>query len=230
MYKLPDARIEPYGDAALYLHYPCEGYSEPINNAVLETAARLRKTGAWVDVISGYDSLVASFDPRAMTLSVALKKLNTAVKTQAKRAKSKKSKPRKSDAPRLIEIPVHYGGENGPDMGNIIKSSGLSEAKIIALHSAQIYRVCMMGFVPGFAFLSEAPSALHHPRHETPRLSVPAGSVGIAGWQTGIYGLSSPGGWQIIGRTDSAIFDAARNEPFLLGAGDSVRFVPVKSS
>ncbi len=225
MFKLPTPTVEPYGDAALYLQYPSQGYSEPVNNAVLEMAARLRKTGAWIDVISGYDSLVASFDPHAMTLAAARKTLNTAVKAQAKRGR-----PKKSEAPKIIEIPVHYGGENGPDMGNIMKRSGLSAAEIIALHSAQDYRVCMMGFVPGFTFLSEAPSALHHLRHETPRLSVPAGSVGIAGWQTGIYGLSSPGGWQIIGRTDSTIFDAARDEPFLLGAGDGVRFVPAKSS
>ncbi len=105
-------------------------------------------------------------------------------------------------------------------------SSGLSEADIIAAHSGVTYRVCMMGFIPGFAFLSEAPKSLHHPRHAEPRLSVPAGSVGIAGWQTGIYGLESPGGWQIIGRTSLRMFDKDREAPFLLSAGDTIRFVP----
>ena len=112
-------------------------------------------------------------------------------------------------------------------MQNIMTSSGLTEAAVIEKHSAQIYDVCMMGFIPGFAFLSEAPKALHHPRHTSPRLNVPAGSVGIAGWQTGVYGISSPGGWQIIGRTSLALFDKTREDPFLLSAGDQVRFVPV---
>jgi len=93
-------------------------------------------------------------------------------------------------------------------MENISARSGLSEKEIIARHCAPIYRVCMMGFVPGFTFLSEAPKALHHPRRHKPRLRVPAGSVGIGGWQTGIYSLPSPGGWQIIGRTSLDLFDA----------------------
>ena len=83
-----------------------------------------------------------------------------------------------------------------------------------------------MGFIPGFTFLSEVDPVLHHPRHATPRAMVPAGSVGIANWQTGIYGLESPGGWQIIGRTDLAMFDPNRDEPFLVTAGDRIRFVP----
>ena len=114
-------------------------------------------------------------------------------------------------------------------MDNIKESSGLTEQEIVALHSGQTYRVCVMGFVPGFAFLSETPSPLHHPRHAAPRLSVKAGSVGIAGWQTGVYSLPSAGGWQIIGRTPLKLFDKTREEPFLLRAGDQVKFVPETS-
>jgi inhibitor of KinA len=83
-----------------------------------------------------------------------------------------------------------------------------------------------MGFIPGFCFLSEIPSSLKHPRHKSPRSFVPAGSVGIAGWQTGIYGLDSPGGWQIIGRTPHKMFDKNREKPFLLRAGDKIKFIP----
>jgi len=126
----------------------------------------------------------------------------------------------------IIDIPVHYGGEDGPDMARICEAAKLSVDEVISQHSAQTYRVCMMGFIPGFTFLSPAPKALHHPRLETPRVKVPAGSVGIANWQTGIYGLESPGGWQIIGRTPLSIFDANRDTPFLLNAGDRVRFIP----
>ena len=111
-------------------------------------------------------------------------------------------------------------------MAAIKKSSGLSQSEIIDLHSAREYRVCMMGFIPGFCFLSEVPTSLQHPRHSTPRANVPAGSVGIAGWQTGIYGLDSPGGWQIIGRTPLKLFDTSREDLFLMEAGDRIKFIP----
>jgi len=126
----------------------------------------------------------------------------------------------------VIDIPVHYGGKNGPDMETICDTAKLSVDEVITQHSAQTYRVCMMGFIPGFTFLSPAPKALHHPRLTTPRAKVPSGSIGIANWQTGIYGLESPGGWQIIGRTPLSIFDARRETPFLINAGDRVRFIP----
>ena len=108
-------------------------------------------------------------------------------------------------------------------------SHKLSQADVIKLHSQQLYDVCMMGFIPGFAFLSEAPAELHHPRHATPRPNVRAGSVGIAGWQTGIYGQDSPGGWQIIGRTPLKIFDKSRKDLFLVKAGDQIQFVPIEA-
>jgi len=127
---------------------------------------------------------------------------------------------------KIIEIPVVYGGRYGPDMAAIKKTSGLNQSQIIETHSAQAYTVCMMGFIPGFCFLSEIPAVLQHPRHSSPRAHVPAGSVGIAGWQTGIYGLNSPGGWQIIGRTPHKLFDKNREQPFLLEAGDQIKFIP----
>jgi len=134
-----------------------------------------------------------------------------------------------SVAGEIIEIPIAYGDEYGPDMEAIKSVSQLSQADVIKLHSQQLYDVCMMGFIPGFAFLSEAPAELHHARHATPRQNVPAGSVGIAGWQTGIYGLDSPGGWQIIGRTPLKLFDKSRNDPFLVKAGDQIQFVPIEA-
>jgi len=214
---LPDPKIEAYGDAAVLLRYDVFGYDAQVNQAVLSMAAHLRTQSNWVDVVCGYDSVLATFNPRDMRLGAALNRLKVAL--------GRLDMMQEIDGP-IIDIPVHYGGEHGPDMGNIMESSGLSEEAIIRIHSSQIYNVCMMGFIPGFAFLSEAPQVLHHPRQDTPRLSVPAGSIGIAGWQTGIYGLESPGGWQIIGRTPATIFDVSRNEPFLLKAGDRVRFIP----
>ena len=216
--SLPTPHITPYGDSALYLAFPSEGYDEEVTSAVLSLAAHLRASGKWEDVSSGYDSLVASFDPIRLSLTAATKLLTREA------AKAAKTKP--ADAAQIIDVPVYYGGENGPDINVIIKSSGLTQEGVIKQHSAQPYRVCMMGFVPGFTFLSEVPKALRHPRRPAPRLSVPAGSIGIAGWQTGLYGLSSPGGWQIIGRTPLRLFDGKRAAPFLWQAGDKLRFVP----
>jgi KipI family sensor histidine kinase inhibitor len=169
----------------------------------------------------GYDSVVASFDAAVMSLGTAKDHVS-----EAFAATLSQSASAGSDASRLIEIPVAYGGADGPDLYAMADRIGRSPEEVIALHSDREYRVCMMGFIPGFAFLSEVDPILQHPRHATPRLQVPAGSVGIANWQTGIYGLESPGGWQIIGRTDLDMFDALRESPFLVEAGDRIRFVP----
>jgi KipI family sensor histidine kinase inhibitor len=221
--------IEPYGDFAFYLHFPGGGYDAKVSAYVLALAARLRAGGIWRDVIAGYDSLLASFDPALLNSRNALERLHAALELEDA-ALAARSKMADEASPvedqDIVEIPVYYGGESGPDMENIMARSGLGEDEVISRHCAPIYRVCMMGFVPGFTFLSEAPKALHHPRHHKPRLIVPCGSVGIGGWQTGIYSLPSPGGWQIIGRTSLDIFDANRPEPFLLKAGDRLRFIP----
>jgi len=126
---------------------------------------------------------------------------------------------------RRLEIPVHYGGSDGPDLEEVARSHGLTPAEVIARHTAPTYRVAMLGFAPGFAYLLGLDPRLATPRLATPRTHVPAGSVGIAGDQTGVYALDTPGGWRLIGRTSLALFDPARPEPFTLQAGDVVRFV-----
>ncbi len=131
------------------------------------------------------------------------------------------------DAPRLVEIPVCYGSEYGPDLEDVAALHELTSAEVIRRHSAPPYRVQFLGFLPGFAYLSGLPPGLETPRRDTPRLSVPAGAVGIGGAQTGVYPLESPGGWQIIGRTPLILFDLNREPPALLRAGDRVRFVPI---
>jgi len=215
--KTPD--IIPYGDSALLVQYKVEGFSEDVSSAVHALAAELREEPHWTELVPGYDSLLCVFNLTEISVEAA--------KVQLEKALVEAQPAQKSNG-RIIEIPVVYGGEYGPDMNALKKSSGLSRTDIIKQHSAEPYLVCMMGFIPGFSFLSEAPKALHHPRHATPRAKVPAGSIGIAGWQTGIYGLESPGGWQIIGRTPIKMFDKTRDKPFLLEAGDRVKFVPSK--
>jgi inhibitor of KinA len=129
--------------------------------------------------------------------------------------------------PRLVEIPVCYGGEFGPDLAEVGAMHGLTPAQAIELHSSTSYLVYFLGFVPGFAYLGELPEALVTPRLATPRRSVPAGSVGIAGNQTGVYPVATPGGWRILGRTPTPMFRAKQNDLSLLAIGDRVRFVPI---
>ncbi|EGI5658488.1 TPA: 5-oxoprolinase subunit PxpB, partial [Salmonella enterica subsp. enterica serovar Paratyphi C] len=129
---------------------------------------------------------------------------------------------------RSVEIPVIYGGAGGPDLAAVARHSGLSEKQVVELHASVEYVVWFLGFQPGFPYLGNLPESLHMPRRAEPRLQVPAGSVGIGGAQTGIYPLSTPGGWQLIGLTPLKLFDPMREPPVLLRPGDSVRFVPQK--
>lgn len=124
-------------------------------------------------------------------------------------------------------IPVCYGGELGPDLIDVAEQTGLTPAQVITLHASVIYHVYMLGFSPGFPYLGTVPDRIVVPRLPTPRKQVAAGSVGIAGNQTGIYPQASPGGWRIIGRTPVRLFDLSRPIPFLVAAGDQVQFVPI---
>jgi inhibitor of KinA len=132
--------------------------------------------------------------------------------------------------PRLVEIPVCYGGEFGPDLKSVAELHGMTPESAIELHASTTYHVYFLGFAPGFAYLGELPETLLTPRLATPRRSVPAGSVGIAGSQTGVYPIATPGGWRLLGRTPVAMFRPDRAEMSLLAIGDSVRFVPISAS
>jgi inhibitor of KinA len=129
--------------------------------------------------------------------------------------------------PRLIEIPVCYGGDYGEDLGTLALAHELAPSKLVELHSAPIYFVGMLGFMPGFPYLCGLDERLITPRRSTPRARVPAGSVAIGGEHTGIYPLESPGGWHLIGRTPVALFDLDADPPSLLLGGDRVRFVAI---
>ncbi len=131
--------------------------------------------------------------------------------------------------PRRVEIPVCYGGEFGPDLGDMCEMHGMTEAQAIEMHASAEYRVYFLGFVPGFAYLGELPKELVTPRLAAPRKRVPAGSVGIAGNQTGVYPFATPGGWRLIGRTPIKIFRAERDGLSLLSIGDRVRFTPISA-
>lgn len=126
--------------------------------------------------------------------------------------------------PRVVEVPVCYGGEFGPDLARVAAQAKLPPEEVIKRHSKAEYLVHLIGFAPGFPYLGGLPKELHTPRHAKPRMTVPPGSVAIAGDQTGIYPLATPGGWNLIGRTPLRVFRPEQNPPALLAAGDRVRF------
>lgn len=130
---------------------------------------------------------------------------------------------------RRIEVPVCYGGKFGPDLSFVAKHNGLAEQDVIDLHTAGEYPVYMIGFAPGFAYMGGLSKRIHTPRRTSPRTGIPAGSVGIGGGQTGIYPLSTPGGWQVIGCTPVRLFTPEQEEPTLLAPGDILKFVPISS-
>ena len=212
------ARVRSAGDSALLLELG-SAIDEGVNALAVAVAASVRRAGiAGVrDVVSTYRSVAVFFDPLATDPGEVAAALSAA-----------SLEPASVHTGATIEVPVSYGGDCGPDLGNVASHGGLSNEGVIDRHTSRPYRVFMLGFLPGFPYMGIVDDAIAAPRRSTPRVRVPAGSVGIAGWQTGIYPQSSPGGWQIIGRTSVKLFDPQRTEPFLLAPGDSVRFVPAR--
>jgi inhibitor of KinA len=213
---MDDVHIVPAGDALVLLEL--ENTIDPEVNAraiALAQAIEQRRIGGVSDVVPTYRSVGVYFDPARTDHDALIRAIDACVRgTQAP-----------AGATRLVEVPVVYGGDAGPDLPAVAQQTGLSEREVIDLHTSRVYRVYMLGFVPGFAYMGTLDERLRLPRRQTPRLRVPAGSVAIAAFQTGIYPADTPGGWWILGRSLVKPFDADRAEPFLFEAGDSVRFV-----
>nr|WP_191092154.1 5-oxoprolinase subunit PxpB [Kluyvera sp. EC_51] len=171
-----------------------------------------------VDVIPGMNNITVTLtDPQTLALDAIERLQRWWEESEALEPDS-----------RAIDIPVIYGGEQGPDLTEVARLSGFTPKQVVELHASVDYVVWFLGFQPGFPYLGGLPASLAMPRRAEPRLKVPAGSVGIGGQQTGIYPLSTPGGWQLIGRTSLPLFSPNREEPILLRPGDTVRFVPQK--
>ena len=181
-------------------------------------AVQIQQSGQWLDVVPGIDSVVVRFDVARIDPDDAERRLRKIVD----RGIEPLTIPEQ-----LVEIPVAYGGSDGPDLESLCKSLGITQPEFVALHTAKEFPVELVGFTPGFAFIGELQSQLRVPRRKEPRQSVPAGSVAIADSRTVLYALSSPGGWNIVGRTSVKLFDPSAENPFLLSPGMRVRFVPV---
>lgn len=208
--------IVPAGDAALVVRL---GTSiDPVVNArALELARRIRDA-AWAgagEAVVGYASVTVYFDP----LRTDAPEIEDRI-----RALGRTLPLDPPVASRAAEIDVRYGGENGPDLDEVAAFARCTSDEVVRLHISQTYRVFMVGFVPGFPYMASVDERIAMPRRDTPRQRVPALSVGIAGRQTGIYPIESPGGWRLIGRTDEPMFDAFQPEPSRLRPGDTVRF------
>lgn len=208
------------GDTALVVELGDE-ISPDINRRVRNLTAALEKAGlpGVYDYLPAYRSVLVYYDPAATTL-VELKKGIEKLDRGAGDQDLGNAK--------VVQLPTLYGGEHGPDIEFVAENAGISTDEVVAIHSSTDYLVYMMGFSPGFAYLGGLSEKLVTPRLSSPRTEIPAGSVGIAETQTGVYPIASPGGWQLIGRTPVRLFDPLREPPVLVSAGDYVRFTPIK--
>jgi len=207
------------GDAALMLSFG-EGI-DPLGNSQAVTFAERVRQGSYVgvrDAVPSYSSVTVHFHPLRTDLSNLVKEMKSLAVDVLIATKATLGRPRE------IVIPVCYGGVFGPDLTVIAKFADCSEEEVVKRHLGLTYRVYMMGFLPGFAYLAQVESSIAMPRRRTPRVSVPSGSVGIAGRQTGIYPFDAPGGWQIVGRTPLSVHLIGCGDVFLLKPGDSVKF------
>jgi inhibitor of KinA len=214
-----DFQIVPAGDAVLIVEF-AERVDPIINARVIALAGRVRAVAprGILDVVPTFRSVAVYFDPLRTDHERLVAELQDLASTEI---------PSDAQPREPIQIPVEYGGTNGPDLGDVARFAQASEDEVVRLHTAVTYRVFMLGFVPGFAYMGTVDQRIAAPRRQMPRTAVPAGSVGIAGVQTGIYPSELPGGWQLIGRTAIKLFDLSRPEPSLFKPGDTVRFVAV---
>ena len=203
-------RLHALGDAALLAELGTR-LETAVNTRAIALAAALKKRRDVRQALAGCASVTVHFDPEQTTHEA----LGTAIKRLATR------RPPMDEPGRLHRIPVIY---DGPDLDTVASALGMPAGRIVELHTGPIYRVFVVGFVPGWAYLGPLPEMLELPRRSTPRTQVPAGSVAIAGQMTGIYPLPTPGGWHLIGRTSVKVFLPDSDPPCLLRAGDRVKF------
>jgi KipI family sensor histidine kinase inhibitor len=213
---MDEFRVVAAGDSALLVHLHAR--LDPATSGrvlALARAIEIRHGSVVRDLVVGYCSLTVYFDPRAVdaewlgdAVRAAAEEIGDAVEVEGA----------------LVDVPVCYGGELGPDLPDVARAAGCSAAQVVVLHTGRVYRVYLVGFIPGFPYMAAVDSRIALPRRASPRQTVPAGSVAIAAGQTGIYPAETPGGWHLIGRTPIRPYDPSRAQPFLFRPGDRVRF------
>jgi inhibitor of KinA len=205
----------------IYVEF-CDVVDPDCNSKVLslDRALAARSSDWLLEAVPSYGSLALLVDTTHTTATAITDELTEIC------ASSLQAGP--APTGKLHQLPVRYGGEYGPDLGFVARNAGTTEQEAIAIHTSKEYLCYMLGFTPGFAYLGDLDDKIATPRLETPRLRVAAGSVGIAGNQTGFYGVESPGGWRIIGRLQMTTFDVGKEPPSAVLPGDRVRFLSVK--
>ena len=228
MSEVAQARVVSASDSSILIEFG-DGISEPVNRSVyqfIDVVQRSDIAAHIVEMIPAYRTLLVEYDLG----SVADAEMRVALSALLADADLPDITGDDVQVDRTIEVPVVYGGEHGPDLLDVAKHAGMSEDQVVGIHSGSTYRVFMIGFAPGFPYLGGMDARISCPRLTTPRVRIPAGSVGIAETQTGIYPNASAGGWRIIGRSPTKLFDVDKNPPSLLEPGAGVRFVPVDSA
>lgn len=217
---LPPVRVATAGDSALMVRLGQEISPLMLDRVMATlTALEARRIPGVIDLVPGYATVMVWFDPRTTSAEEVRQQIALALALSPVAASRA--------AARTVEIPVLYHPDVAPDLLPLAEEKRLTVDALIARHSQPLYHCHLLGFRPGFPFLGGLDPALASARLATPRLRVAAGSVAIGGRQTGIYPLAGPGGWRIVGRTPAVLFDPGRARPFLVSAGDRVRFVPV---
>ncbi len=208
--------IKPAGDCAIAVEFKNE-ISEEVNNrvAILKASIENSRVIGMLECIPTYRSLTVRYNPCEISFEELGKRINEFMEKAGSSAEA---------VAKVYVVPVCYGGEFGPDLDNVGSINAMSDEEVIKIHVSVDYRIYMLGFTPGFPYLGGLNESIATPRLKQPRTKIYAGSVGIAGKQTGIYPIDSPGGWQIIGRTPLRLFDIDRKDPILLEAGNYIRF------
>ena len=212
--------ISPVGDCAISIDFG-QVIDPKINRHIRQTIERIQelKLDGITELVPTYCALLIQYDAMLYSYSDICNLMEALLEPSATDDANERVT--------VIEIPTVYGGEFGPDLGYVASHNNLSEDEVVSIHSGTDYLVYMLGFIPGFTYLGGMDPRIATPRLSSPRTLIPAGSVGIAGEQTGTYPSDSPGGWQIIGRTPVTMYDMSKEQAALLSAGDYVRYVPI---
>ena len=215
--------ISPVGDRAISIDFG-QVIDPTINRHIRQTIERIKELqlDGIIELVPTYCALLVEYDAMLYSYSEICKIIEPILEEGMTNTTN--------ELVTVVEVPTVYGGEFGPDLSFVASHNHLSEDEVISIHSGTDYLVYMLGFIPGFTYLGGMDSRIATPRLSSPRTLIPAGSVGIAGEQTGTYPSDSPGGWQIIGRTPVTMYDMSKAQAALLKAGDYVRYVPIDES
>ena len=215
--------ISPVGDRAISIDFG-QVIDPKINRYIRQTIERIKalQLEGIIELVPTYCALLVEYDAMQYSYSEICNIIEPTL--------DEGMTDTTNELVTVVEVPTVYGGEFGPDLSFVASHNHLSEAEVISIHSGTDYLVYMLGFIPGFTYLGGMDPRIATPRLSSPRTLIPAGSVGIAGEQTGTYPSDSPGGWQIIGRTPVTMYDMSKAQAALLNAGDYVRYVPIDES